>query len=102
MRLADRLGGGEAIAEAGGEIGIERDDRVAREAALALADGECGHGASLLFEAGRLAASTRYCQHEGLGGLDDDHGGGGLSAAPSELNRLGQKSLDATRKFRLT
>ena len=44
VRLADRLGGGEAVAETGGEIGIERGDRVAREAALALADGEWGHG----------------------------------------------------------
>ena len=38
VRLADRLGGGEAIAEAGGEIGIERSDRLARETAVALAD----------------------------------------------------------------
>jgi hypothetical protein len=43
VRLADRLGGREAIAEARGEIGIERGDRVAREAALALAYGELGH-----------------------------------------------------------
>jgi hypothetical protein len=38
MRLADRLGSGEAVAKTGGEIGIERGDRIAREAALALAD----------------------------------------------------------------
>ncbi len=38
VRLADRLGSGEAVAETGGEIGIERGDRVARKAALALAD----------------------------------------------------------------
>ena len=44
VRLADRLGRGEAIAEARGEIGVERGDRVAREAAFALADGERGHG----------------------------------------------------------
>ena len=43
VRLTDRLGGGEAVAETGGEIGIERGDRVAREAALALADGKLGH-----------------------------------------------------------
>ena len=60
MRLADRLRGGEAVAETGGEIGIERGDRVARKAALALADRELGHGASLLLEARRLAASARY------------------------------------------
>jgi hypothetical protein len=42
VRLADRFGGGEAVAETGGEIGIERSDRVAREAALALADRELG------------------------------------------------------------
>ena len=38
VRLADRFRGGEAVAETGGEIGIERGDSVAREAALALAD----------------------------------------------------------------
>ena len=42
VRLAYRLGGGEAIAETGGEIGIERGDRLARRAALALADGKLG------------------------------------------------------------
>ena len=46
VRLANRLGGGEAIAEAGGEVGIERGDRVGREAALALADRKLGHWAS--------------------------------------------------------
>ena len=46
VRLADRLGGGEAIAETGGKVGIERGDRFGREAALALADGELGHGVS--------------------------------------------------------
>ena len=40
MRGADRRGGGEAIAEAGGELGVERLDRIARHAAFALADGE--------------------------------------------------------------
>jgi len=38
MRLADRLGSGEAVAKTGGEIGIEGGDRVARKAAFALAD----------------------------------------------------------------
>ena len=46
VRLADRLRGGEAVAESRGEIGVERGDRLAREAAFALADGEegIGHG----------------------------------------------------------
>src|SRR5271157_6486938 len=39
VRLSDRLGGGEAVAEARGEIGVERRDSLAREAAFALADG---------------------------------------------------------------
>ena len=47
VRLADRLGGGEPIAKAGGEIGIERGDRFARETAFALADGELRHGGFL-------------------------------------------------------
>ena len=38
MRLPNRLGSGEAVAETGGEIGIEGGDRVARKAAFALAD----------------------------------------------------------------
>ena len=37
---ADRLGGGEAIAEARGEVGVEGGDGFRREPALALADGE--------------------------------------------------------------
>ena len=37
MRLADRLGSGEAVVKTGGEIGIEGGDRVARKAAFALA-----------------------------------------------------------------
>ena len=39
VRLPDRLGGGEAIAEAGGEVGVERGDGVGAQAAFALADG---------------------------------------------------------------
>ena len=59
VRLADRLGGGEAIAEAGGEIGIERGDRLARETAFALADGELGHGALRLSLAGAKIRRAR-------------------------------------------
>src|SRR6185437_1071765 len=44
MRLPNRLGGGEAVAETGGEIGSERGDGVARETAVTPADGEVGHG----------------------------------------------------------
>src|SRR6202453_3034134 len=51
MRWTDLLGSGEAVAKTGGEIGIEGGDRVARETALALADGELGHWVSLLLEA---------------------------------------------------
>ncbi len=36
---ADRLGSREAIAEAGGEFGVEGGDRLGREPAFALADG---------------------------------------------------------------
>ena len=52
VRLADRLGGGEAVAEARGEIGVERGDRLAPRTAFALADGELRHGG---FDAFRLA-----------------------------------------------
>ena len=45
MRLADRLRGGKAIAESGGEIGVERTDGLGGQAAFALAHGEFGHGA---------------------------------------------------------
>jgi hypothetical protein len=47
MRLANRVRGGEAVAETGGEIRVECGDRLARKAALALADRKLGHWASL-------------------------------------------------------
>ncbi len=50
VRLANRFRGGEAVAETGGEIGIKRGDRIARQAALALADRKLGHGDSLCWK----------------------------------------------------
>ena len=48
VRLAHGFGGGEAIAEARGEIGVQRRDGIARQAAFALADGRMriGHGSA--------------------------------------------------------
>ena len=50
MRFADGLGGGEAVAEAGSEIGVERGDGVRAGTAFALADGRksFGHGVTRL------------------------------------------------------
>ena len=55
VRLADRLGGGEAVAESRGEIGVERGDGLGREAAFALADGGKGvcHGFAPFGSCGR-------------------------------------------------
>ena len=54
VRFADRLRGCEAIAEASGEVGVERGDLIGCETAFALADGEgeFGHGFAA-FEGGK-------------------------------------------------
>src|SRR5271166_4455775 len=94
VRLADRLRGGEAVAECCGEIGVERGDRLGRKTAFTLADGGKGIGHGFAPLASGEGAEIR---RDGAGWLVYGHRGG-LPEFERAIRRRGRPRVRERRK----